>query len=108
MRVAVFESNLLWSSRLVSGLKALGHDAYVPRECDEAAGVDIAIINLGDRSFDSQIIIPKLRSMGIKVVVHAGHKERPLLDLGKTLEADAVVTNSQLTHKLEEVIRQVI
>lgn len=85
----------------------MGHEAYVPGAYGEAAEADLAIINLGDRSFDSDILVPKLREQGVRVIVHAGHKETPLLDLGKTLEADLVVTNSQLTHKLREVIEQV-
>lgn len=107
MRVAVFESNLLWSSRLVSRLAALGHDAIIPKSSDDSVQADVAIVNLGDRQFDPVELIPRLRSMGVKVIVHAGHKETPLLDMGKTLDADAVVTNSQLTHKLEQVLEQV-
>ncbi|MBS1723313.1 MAG: hypothetical protein JSS66_10210 [Armatimonadetes bacterium] len=107
MRVLVLEENLIWSERLRRGIVALGHEATVLTSPPTALEADVAIVNLGSRAFPSQEWIAKLRALGIKVVAHAGHKEKPLLEAANEYGADLVVTNSELTHKLESVLGRI-
>ena len=107
MRVLIFESNLMWSSRLVKSLKALGHEPAVLGGTPADVRADSAIINLGDPKFDPRKLVEQLHDRGIKVIAHAGHKEKELLELGREAGADVLATNSQLTYKLEELLRQV-
>lgn len=104
MNVLILEENLMWSSRLKSGVTGLGHNATVVSSPLESFPLpDVAIVNLGSRAFAATEWIPKLQSLGSKVIAHAGHKEKPLLLVGTDSGADVVVTNSELTNKLESV-----
>ncbi|MBS1714302.1 MAG: hypothetical protein JST30_08180 [Armatimonadetes bacterium] len=105
MTVLLLEDNLLWSERLRKSLEALGHTVQVvPRPLDVAPSCDVAIVNLGSRAFPPEEWIGRLRTSGVKVVAHAGHKEVPLLDVGRDCGADLVVTNSELTHRPADVL----
>jgi hypothetical protein len=108
VRVLVFESNLLWSQRFRHALFMLGHSAEIhtsmPGEIPLDAGA--AIVNLGDAQFDLQMLIPQLRDMGIPTIGHAGHKEKPLHEFGKDIGCDVLATNSEMTHKLAQVLER--
>jgi len=105
MTVLVLEDNLMWSERLRKSLEALGHVAtVVPRPLDVTPPCDVAIVNLGSRAFPAEEWIARLRLSGVTVVAHAGHKESALLDVGRDCGADLVVTNSELTHRLGDVL----
>lgn len=104
MTILVFDENLMWSVKLKSGIEGLDHKATVFSQMPEDFQGDVAIVNLGSTVFPPQEILPKLKSMGIKSIAHAGHKEKPLLLVGADCGADLVVTNGELTHKLAEVL----
>lgn len=105
MRVLIFEDNLMWSSRLVKSVSALGHEAVLRTKApDEAGAGDVAIVNLGSATLDPTIIVPKLHEQGVKVIAHAGHKEKELHEVGKGLGCERLVTNSELTYKLEQIL----
>jgi hypothetical protein len=107
MRVLIFETNLMWSSRLVQSVKALGHEALLRRSMPiEAEGADAAIVNLGEGPIDAAALIAKLKELGVPVIAHAGHKEKSLHELGQTAGVDVLATNSQLTFKLAELLQQ--
>lgn len=105
MRVAVFEDNLMWSSRLIQSLRALGHEAtLVGKLSDNWGQPEAAIVNLGSTSLPATELVPRLHEQGAKVIGHAGHKERDLLTLGKEAGCDTVATNSELTFRLQSLL----
>jgi hypothetical protein len=105
MKVLVFESNLMWSARLVKSLQAIGHEAEVrpswPSETDKA---DAAIVNLGESPEPVTKLVARLKELKIKTIGHAGHKEKDLHELGKEAGCDVLATNSELTFKLEDLL----
>lgn len=103
MRVLVIESNLIWSVRLSKGLQALGHEATVARQPVEG-DFDVAIVNLGEPNVEWPARVAHLQGRGIKVIAHAGHKEKEVIALGREAGCDVVATNSELTHKLADVL----
>jgi hypothetical protein len=107
VRVLVLDENLFWSVRLSRGLVAAGHEpvvlAVVPEDWPRA---DAAIVNLGSAVFEPKATVDALRERGILVVGHAGHKEKPLLEAGDEAGCHLVVTNSELTHRLADVLRR--
>lgn len=109
MRVLILERNLLWSSRLMKTLEALGHEAAVAESAEKAeeADADVAIVNLSDPNWDPRTLVPALKARSQWVIGHAGHKEKDLHRLGKEVGCDAMATNSQLTFKLAELLDQV-
>jgi len=107
MRVLIYEDNLMWSSRLVKSISALGHEAILRTKPDVAETADAAIVNLGSNSLKAEEIVPMLRQHGIKVIAHAGHKEKELHALGRDLGCDRLVTNSELTYKLTQILSEV-
>lgn len=108
MRILVFESNLMWSSKLRVGLNALGHEPIFLNELgNQPVAGDLAIVNLSQPSPPPTELITALHAAGIKVVAHAGHKEKELLALGKEAGADFLTTNGELSAKLEDVLRRV-
>jgi len=100
------DENLVWSERLRLGAVALGHECVVLHGPGSAPTAEIAIVNLGSQAFPAAEWIPRLREGGAKVVAHAGHKERTLLDQGRSSGADLTVTNSELTHKLGDILER--
>ncbi len=107
--VWIFDENLLWSSRLKSGVTGLGHEAVLADRLPEGEITgDIAIVNLGSQAMPPAVLVPYLRVRGFKVLAHAGHKEQSLLELGRDSGADLVVTNGELTHKLGDVLTRLL
>jgi non-ribosomal peptide synthetase component E (peptide arylation enzyme) len=105
MRVLVFETNLMWSSKLANSLKALGHDPVLLRTVPtgELKG-DAAIVNLSEGPLGATTLIDLLRANSIPVIAHAGHKEKALHEIGRKHGADVLATNSEMTFKLEELL----
>ena len=68
----------------------------------------IAIINLGSAKINAAILVPELRNLGVHVIGHAGHKEKEVLELGRVAGCDTIVTNSELTFKIEGLLKTVI
>lgn len=104
MHAWIFESNLMWSSRMMNSFRGLGHTASVESKVPEGTA-NLAIVNLGDGSVAN--LVSELKERGIYIVAHAGHKEKELLDLGKGLGVNRLATNSELTHKLPQILEQI-
>lgn len=108
MRVLILDENLIWSARLRLGIEAMGHEAAVLSGPADLPKAELAIVNLGSRVFPPEVWIAKLHEAGTRVVAHAGHKDKPLLERGKESRADLVVTNGELTHKLPQVVERAL
>jgi len=106
-KVLIIESNLLWSVRLQKGLVALGYEAVVDRVLPEGK-FDVAIVNLGEQGVDWTERVSQLHARGTRVVAHAGHKEKELHELGRQAGCDVLATNSELTHKLADVVKKAL
>ncbi len=108
MRVLIFETNLMWSSRLVQSVRKLGHEPLLRATMPETSeGARAAIVNLGESRLDPTQLVEQLHKLGVKVIAHAGHKEKELMEIGKRANADILATNSQLTFKLPDLLNQV-
>jgi len=108
MRILVFEDNLMWSSRLVHTLKALGHEPLLRKQLPvESEGAQAAIVNLGSATIVAAELIPKLKELGVHVIGHAGHKEKELMAFGKDAGCDTLATNSELTFKIESLLSRI-
>jgi hypothetical protein len=101
MRVLLLERNLMWSSKLTQSLRGLSHE--VVSEASVESG-DVAIVNLSDPGAIGAI--DDLRNKGLRVIGHAGHKETALHEAGAQAGDDLMVTNSELTFKLEEILQR--
>jgi hypothetical protein len=106
MRIAVYDENLMWSSRLKLTIEAAGHTALVLSKAGQSEPADVAIVNLGSRVFNASDLVPRLRQTGTKVIAHAGHKERPLQAMGNELGCELVVSNSSITNHLVKLLNQ--
>jgi hypothetical protein len=108
MRVLVFENNLMWSPRLRKSIESLGHEVVVfERPPAELPPARAAIVNLGVPEFADQALIDRLREAGTYTIGHAGHKEKPLLDHGREVGCDRIVSNSTLTFKVEQLLAEI-
>ena len=105
MRVLVCEDNLMWSARLMNGVKGAGYEAIlVDKLKEELPAAEVAIINLGSMRLDPEKLVSGLKAQGTYVIGHAGHKEKPLLAMGEEYGCDQIVTNSTLANKLPELL----
>ena len=104
MTVWTFETNLMWSSKLKQSLRMLGHECVLLREVPEEGTADAAIVNLGEG--DPQALLAALRARGVPAVAHAGHKEKDLHALGREAGATLLATNSEMTHKLPDLLEK--
>ena len=108
MRILIFETNLMWSSRLVQTVRSLGHEPLLRSKMPASAeGSQAAIVNMGDAGLDPRELVSKLHELGVTVIAHAGHKEKELHSLGKELGVELLATNSEITYKLEQLLAQV-
>ncbi len=106
--VLVFEDNLMWSSRLVQTLKGLGYEPVLCKSIPTGFGnAKLAIVNLGSPTMAPNELVPLLRSNGIHVIGHAGHKEKEILELGRIAGCDTLTTNSELTFKIEGILNRI-
>lgn len=96
----------MWSVRLSKGLEVLGHDVTVERAPVDGT-FDVVIVNLGEPNVDWPARVAHLQARGIKVIAHAGHKEKEVIALGREAGCDVVATNSELTNKLADVLARV-
>ena len=105
MKILIFEDNLMWSARLVQSLRALGHEPVVRTSLPATdEGAEVAIVNLGSPTLRPEDLVPMLNEMGVRVIGHAGHKEKDLHSLGRDLGCHTLATNSELTFKLESLV----
>ncbi len=105
MKVLVFETNLMWSSKLVQSLRKLGHEAVLLDAIpDTAQDAEVAIINLSQTRPDPSELMQTLRELGVRTIGHAGHKEKELLNLGQRIGVDVLATNSELTFKIGDLV----
>jgi len=107
MKVLVFEENLMWSSRLMQTLRGTGHEPLLRKGMPESSeGAEAAIINLGSSSPGPTELVGRLHGLGVKVLAHAGHREKDLLALGKAAGADRLATNREITFKLPQLLEE--
>ncbi len=108
MRILVFEDNLMWSSKLLQTLKALGHEPLLRTAMpSDAEGAQIAIVNLGSPKLQPAALVTALNALKVHVIGHAGHKEKELLALGKQAGCGTLATNSELTFKIEAILGRI-
>lgn len=105
MKVLILEANLLWSTKVARMLSAFGIEAEVRSAVPSQTDAMIAIINLGERT---PVEIESLKEKGMKILAHAGHKEKELLDLGRAAGCDRIVTNSEIAHKLPQILQEMM
>lgn len=105
MRIIIYEDNLLWGVRIKNALSALGHDAVVSAIPIVDGGFEGAIVNLGLRNLPD--IVASCHQNCIPVIGHAGHKEADLLESGRRLKIEKIVTNGSLIPHLKSHIDQV-
>lgn len=104
----ILEEDLLWSVRLRNGVTAAGHTPIVfDRPAEELPEADMVLVNLGSRRFPPDEWIPRLRARGVYVIAHTGHKESELIELGKSLVVDRLVTNGMLARRLPDILAKV-
>lgn len=109
MTLAIYEDNLMWSVRLSTAAKALGHEAVVIGKREAAPkGAKVAIVNLGSANFEPEKLVPELLAQAVVVIGHAGHKEKDLLALGQAAGCSILATNSELTHKFREILERAV
>ncbi|MBV6458403.1 MAG: hypothetical protein HONBIEJF_01530 [Fimbriimonadaceae bacterium] len=97
----------MWTVRLRKTLEALGHEAAVAQSPPWPPGTfDVAILNLSLKSASAEWVAA-LREARTYVIGHAGHKESEKLELGNELGCDRVATNSEVTFKLQNLLRSV-
>ena len=101
MKVWIFESNLMWSSRFVNTVRGFGHEAVVVTAVPEGSA-DAAIVNLGDPNVGA--LVAELTAKGVYTIAHAGHKEKDLLELGREIQVSRLATNSEITNKLPQML----
>lgn len=107
MVVLLYEDNLMWSEKLRKTVVGLGHTPVVMnRPNQETPPAQVAIVNLGITMWDAAQLVKDLQARGIKVVGHAGHKEKETLQVGKEIGCDYLATNSETTFKLDKVLAQ--
>jgi len=87
-------------------LRILGHECVLLRAIPEEGSADVAIVNLGEG--DPKALIAALRERGVPSLAHAGHKETELHEIGRDAGATLLATNSEMTHKLPDLLTKVV
>lgn len=108
MKVAVYEDNLIWSSRLSGAIRAAGHEAIVLRipSAPLPEGSDLAIVNLTSPTMSAGEVLANLQRR-VYIIGHGGHKELTALPNALKECCDLVTTNGTISMKFESVLAQV-
>ncbi|MCH8274963.1 MAG: hypothetical protein IH851_09250 [Armatimonadetes bacterium] len=107
MKVLIVERNLIWTARLSKAVAASGHEGVVVSGIgEELPATDLAIVNLSDPALRPFECVEKLRSAGVPVLGHAGHKEKELWEKGRDAGCDRIVSNGEITFKLPEILKE--
>jgi hypothetical protein len=81
-RIAVLADDLIWSSRLISQLRAAGGEPRPARDATafEAAlpGADGAVVDLTARAYDGIAALELARSAGVPAIAVGQHDDAPL------------------------------
>jgi hypothetical protein len=105
MKIAIYETNLLWSVRLKNAFEGLGLEAKVyGRAVLPEAGTEFALLNLGDVDVVTEEFVNQLHSQGIVTIAHAGHKETELISRGKAVGCQLLVTNGALANNPSKIL----
>ncbi|MBA3727493.1 MAG: hypothetical protein H0W86_13945 [Armatimonadetes bacterium] len=104
----ILEDNLIWSGRLRQALRALGHEVEFVSEMPIEPSGHVAIINLSSPRLNPFDAVSKLREKGFLVIGHAGHKEKELWERGREAGCSRIVSNSELTFKLETILAELV
>ena len=102
MKVFLYDTNLVISSKIKNQLKALGVQLVNRENVDEDC---IALVNL--ESPKGLEISKELKEKGIKVIGYCGHKNLSLMQEAKNLGVDLVVPNSQVAANLANILHEV-
>jgi len=108
LKVLILEDNLIWSGRLRPALRALGHEGEFVTAVPGSLEADVAIINLSSPRLDPFDAVRKFREKGLFVIGHAGHKEKDLWEKGREAGCSRIVSNSELTFKLESILAELV
>ncbi len=101
MKVFLYDTNLILSSRISSQIRSLGYELVGKDKAEEAC---VALVNLeGPKGLE---ILKELKGKGVKVVGYCGHKNVQLIRKAQELGADLVVPNSQVVGNLQEILEQ--
>jgi hypothetical protein len=105
MKIAIYETNLLWSVRLKNAFEGLGLEAKVHgRAVLPEPGTEFALLNLGDVDVVTEEFVDQLLSQGIVTIAHAGHKETELISRGKAVGCQLLVTNGALANNPSKIL----
>ncbi|MEQ1823481.1 MAG: hypothetical protein ABL949_13305, partial [Fimbriimonadaceae bacterium] len=107
-KILILESNLMWSARLAKSVSACAFEPVIATGIPTEHECSIAIINLANyKSLESaKEDVSKLKASGCTVIGHAGHKEKPLFQVGEEAGCDLLVTNGELTWKIEKILKK--
>jgi hypothetical protein len=105
VKLLILEDNLMWAPRLANGAKQAGWEPVILDQLPpELPTADAAIVNLASAKIPAAEAIARLREAGVYSIAHAGHKEKPLLEVGRDSGADRVVSNGALSSRLGEIL----
>ncbi len=63
---------------------------------------DVSILNLSSNNIQNEI--RQCRELGMFIIAHAGHKETEKMEMGRVSGVDRIVSNSEITHKIEQIL----
>ncbi len=100
MKVALFEPNLFWDAKARAILTGAGWECVAATE-ERLRDAGALVVGLYAAEEDLRRVVAEAKLRGVPVIGHAGHKEKPLLNLGHELGCDRVLTNGELAHRLK-------
>ncbi|GAB6065442.1 hypothetical protein JCM9492_05340 [Aquifex pyrophilus] len=99
MKVFLYDTNLILSSRIKSQLKNLNAELVKKEDVGEDT---VALINLeSPKAFE---VLKELKEKGAKVIGYCGHKNISLIEEARKLGADEVVPNSRIAGDLRTLL----
>jgi DNA-binding response OmpR family regulator len=108
MKVLACIRDLMFSTRVRDAARQHGHDCQVVAKAsavaDNLTGADLVVIDLmvpGGGALDA---VRAATAAGVTVVAYGEHVQAEVLQAGRDAGADEVLTRSQFTHRLGELL----
>lgn len=107
MKVALFEPNLFWEAKARTAVSAVGWQCVAASE-GQLRDVKAVVVGLYGPEEALRRVVAEAKRHGVPVIGHAGHREKALLNLGRELGCDRVLTNGEFAHRLKSHLEAVV
>lgn len=107
-QILLFEPNLLWSTRLSIGVRAIGLEPHLVHFPAVFPRAQLALIDLSWKELDLEQTVAQLHVWRALVIGHCSHSDKELQARGRAAGCDQIVANGALSMRLGPLLEAAV